>query len=591
MPHSPHDPLQTPRWQWWLVIISGALTLICGTVGVAKFEQEHLGHVRLLSALYHAAQMLILHTPHFEGNLNYWIEAGRWFGVVTLFGVTLTLLCTRFRREIGLLQVRTWSDHYVICGLGRKGFELARCLKGPERNARVVVVDPHPDPDLLTKCAQEGICVLTADASNPEVLAQVNVRAAKEVVVLTPSDETNVRIALEVAASRPDSPERKSPCHVHLSDIHLRDALQQSTETEGKPHGGRKIDFFDVFDDEARRILLDLPLDGDGIAKGDPRSVHVAILGFGRMGRSLALRAAKIGHFANGKPLRISVVDRNAEAQRQRFLFRHPVLAKNVICTLDFHQAEAESLTTRQLVEQWAASSETLLHVFVCLSEDARTLEVALRLRTILQKRQGTNLLVRIHTHESLARLLGKTSSESARLIPFGMVEDFCSEDAFRREYNEALSRAIHEQFVLGRMAGSQRRPENDPALRPWENVREDIRESNRQQADHIAIKLRAVGCVLAEKSAPGDAVTQFSPTEIGLLAQLEHSRWNAERWLAGWRYGTPSDKNNRVSENLAHWDDLHHSIQNYDWQAVEKISEMLTHAKPALKIVRKKPV
>src|SRR5262245_17791006 len=139
MSHTPHDHLHAPRWQWWLVILSGVLTLTCGTVGVARYEREHGGHIHILSPLYHAAQMLILHTPHFEKGLNPWIESGRWFGVVTLFGATLTLLWARLRREIKLFRISAWSDHYVICGLGRKGFELARCIKGREGNARVVV--------------------------------------------------------------------------------------------------------------------------------------------------------------------------------------------------------------------------------------------------------------------------------------------------------------------------------------------------------------------------------------------------------------------------------------------------------------------
>ena len=179
-------------------------------------------------------------------------------------------------------------------------------------------------------------------------------------------------------------------------------------------------------------------------------------------------------------------------------------------------------------------------------------------------------------------------SSESTRLIPFGMIADTCSADAFRREYNETLGRAIHEQFVLGRTVDSQRRAENDPALSAWEELREDIRESNRQQADHIPIKIRAIGCALAEQSVPGDSVTRFSPKEIELLARMEHSRWNAERLLAGWRYGTPSNKDKRISENLAPWEDLYDSIRDYDRHAVEKIPEFLKHVRPALKVTRK---
>ena len=56
-----------------------------------------------------------------------------------------------------------------------------------------------------------------------------------------------------------------------------------------------------------------------------PRTVHIVLLGFGRMGRSVAVRAAKIGHFANGRLLRITVVDRQAELQRERLLFVFPL--------------------------------------------------------------------------------------------------------------------------------------------------------------------------------------------------------------------------------------------------------------------------
>ena len=99
------------------------------------------------------------------------------------------------------------------------------------------------------------------------------------------------------------------------------------------------------------------------------------------------------------------------------------------------------------------------------------------------------------------------------------MLEDASCDLAFRREYNESIARAIHEQFVNKRLGDSIRRPENDPALQPWEMLREDLRESNRQQADHITIKLRAIGFKLKPASDNGESVTKFAPAEIELLA------------------------------------------------------------------------
>lgn len=584
--------LQASRQQWWFVIIAGAGTLIFGTLGILQYEEAHGAHKNLdaaaiAGALYHAAQMLILHTPHFEHGANLGIEIGRWLGAITLVTTTVMLLWRRVRREFKLFQLASWSGHHIVCGLGRKGFEVARFFKQDHHATNVVVIDPDPDEHATHECEALGICVLHGDATNERILSQARIQAAAEIVILTPEDETNVRIATKVRQHVAGKRPAPLNCHVHLANIHLRSGLQQLAEVETPKQSGCALHFFDVYDDEARRVLLALPLDGPGIRADSPLSVHVVILGFGRMGRSVALRAAKMGHFANRKPLRISVIDRQAKQQEENLLFHFPALAKEPICQLKFHAAEAQSLIARQLVTGWAAEPTTLLHIFVCLDTNAEALEVGLRLREALISRPDANLLVRIKSHASLGDILELKPAVGPRISAFGMVEDACCQHAFRREHNEAIARAIHDEFVLSRQVDSARRPETDPALRPWEELREEIRESNRQQADHIAIKLRALGCELAEVSDPRPAVTQFERNDIELLSELEHTRWNTERWLAGWRYGTPSNKNNRINENLVGWDQLHDSIKGYDRDTVTKIPALMAFAKPPLKVVR----
>jgi len=49
-----------------------------------------------------------------------------------------------------------------------------------------------------------------------------------------------------------------------------------------------------------------------------PRAVHLLVAGFGRMGQSVALHAAKIGHYANGEKLRITVIDKDAGERKNR---------------------------------------------------------------------------------------------------------------------------------------------------------------------------------------------------------------------------------------------------------------------------------
>ncbi|OQB94329.1 MAG: hypothetical protein BWX84_00235 [Verrucomicrobia bacterium ADurb.Bin118] len=124
------DSTQTLRWQWWLALITGGLTIVCGSIGVWKYDQEFSpGVSHGLSPVYSALQMLIMNTPQFERGMNGWIEAGRWLGAVALIATSMAILRRQLRHELYLLRLTRWSGHSVVCGLGRKGFEIVRCLK------------------------------------------------------------------------------------------------------------------------------------------------------------------------------------------------------------------------------------------------------------------------------------------------------------------------------------------------------------------------------------------------------------------------------------------------------------------------------
>ena len=102
-----------------------------------------------------------------------------------------------------------------------------------------------------------------------------------------------------------------------------------------------------------------------------------------------------------------------------------------------------------------------------------------------------------------------------------------------------------------------------------------------------MAIKMRAIGCKIVELLETSAAVQKFSQEELDLLAPLEHTRWNVERLLSGWRYGTPSDKDRRINENIQPWEDLLPSTKKYDYEAVEDIPTILAMASPPLQVVK----
>ena len=580
------------------MVVGGALvSLALGTIGfmLGKYPQNE--HMEVLDAIYNSMRLFHMHFDAAPHPVPWELQIARFLAPLMLVVTLVKGFVYAAHSQRHALVHRSQSGHVIICGLGEKGMHLARDYQGKHR--WVVIIEKNGQNEFLALCERERIHYIIGDAGEPLVLEEARAAHAGDIIVVTPDDETNLRIAVQLSELTGKGGGRAPRCFVHLENIQLRDSLQRYFE-RGKKNGC-PVRFFDVHDREARRVLAELPMDGNGIRKEDRTSVHVVILGFGRMGRSLGLRAAQMGHFANGRKLRISVLDRMADVQRERFLFHYPALdnppdKKPVICDLQFRQGTAESLEARRLITGWAAEPDSLLHIFICMDDNTRALEVAFRLQEALVDRPGSSLYVRLKKRESLAGIFqGGLSGQAAdatvpgpRIVPFGMVEDACSEEVFNNRDDERVARAIHQRFVEKRKAGSRRTPENDPALRDWDQLSDDLRASNFQQADHVALKMRAIGCEIVDVTDTRPAVQKFSQDELDALAPLEHTRWNAERLLAGWRYGTPSDKPRRINENLQPWEDLDSSTRKYDYEAVEDIPKILALACPPLKVVRR---
>jgi len=125
------------------------------------------------------------------------------------------------------------------------------------------------------------------------------------------------------------------------------------------------------------------------------------------------------------------------------------------------------------------------------------------------------------------------------------MVEDIFSWDVLLRESQDMLAQQLHMAYQ-----------ELNPAAKDWQDLSEDFRDSNRQAADHIPIKLRALGYHLEKGTRPG-RINQFETKNKEVLARMEHARFCAERWLAGWTCGPQTIREKKINRTLVKWDDL----------------------------------
>ncbi|MEW6386502.1 MAG: RyR domain-containing protein [Thermodesulfobacteriota bacterium] len=139
----------------------------------------------------------------------------------------------------------------------------------------------------------------------------------------------------------------------------------------------------------------------------------------------------------------------------------------------------------------------------------------------------------------------------------------------------EKLAQAIHEKY---RKNQEVIKPPDDPAMQPWENLREDLKESNRQQADQIPEKLRVVGYGIRPTTGGKPARLELTVEEVELLARMEHDRWLKDKMTAGWSYAPPPRNDEKKTHPcLVPWEQLPEEEKDKDCQAVRQIPVLLS--------------
>ncbi len=140
-------------------------------------------------------------------------------------------------------------------------------------------------------------------------------------------------------------------------------------------------------------------------------------------------------------------------------------------------------------------------------------------------------------------------------------------------DIRETIAKAAHDLY---RQNQAGRKPPDDPAMAEWDQLREDLRESNRQQADHFLELLRRIGCTVHPVTDRAIVLMAFTEGEVELMAELEHERWNRERLAEGWQFGPDRNVERKISPYIAPWSELPDEIKEYDREAVRGMPQLL---------------
>ncbi|PZU51286.1 MAG: hypothetical protein DI568_01440 [Sphingomonas sp.] len=316
---------------------------------------------------------------------------------------------------------------------------------------------------------------------------------------------------------------------------------------------------------------------------GQPR-IHALLFGFGRGGNIILtdLLLCSLTGFQQ-KPL-ITIIDPRA-AEREAALFRRcPELVESAdIRFLDPGAVEdARHLPLDLLREAHADAPFTTAHVSI--DSDARSLSLARAFHALATRerwRMGP-VFTRLSNSRDLARL--PVRQESAELVGFGANADFAESIGLFDPNSDYLARLFHQAYRRTAKADA-------PANRPWEELDEEYRESNRRLLVHLPAKLLTAGVDLAAwlrmpLPRPNDMGgiplpdLATDPVLMETLSELEHRRWMVDRRLSGWGHGPVRDNEARLHPDLIPYDQLDEYTKELDRAIVREAWETLGSAR-----------
>jgi voltage-gated potassium channel len=191
-----------------LGLLLGALVVLiaAGTIAFALAEGTSIGY-GFVWTLDTVTTLGAIQDPHNTAG-RVVVVALELLGIGTLFYGLATVAEFFVSGQLtGLLEERrlqrmidSYSDHYIICGFGRVGRQVARDLRAAGRPH--VAIDHNPEH--REQARELGVQYIENYAAEDEVLLRAGIERARGVIACVDSDAENIFITLTARGLRPD---------------------------------------------------------------------------------------------------------------------------------------------------------------------------------------------------------------------------------------------------------------------------------------------------------------------------------------------------------------------------------------------------
>lgn len=564
--------------------LSLLVSIVLGFWGFHLHSTEHT----ILDLLYLSLQLFSLTSGAVDGPVPIPLEIARWLAPLTLAGGAITAALSLFGSNIDRWKAHHLRGHHIICGLGGKGSTLAADLLA--QGEKVVALDPSPDAECLKHFRKLGGLHLAVKASHPNDLKAAGIKGAATFTAFTPSDADNLAMALAMEMTEAKACRISSiKIFAHIGSVAYRDLLDRNSLLGATPHGPAMVRSFNVHANLARLLFETFPLETasheDG-ATHTTRQIHLILGSLGPEATALIVHAARTGHYLGSRKVHIHVIAPDAIHEVATLKAAYPNID---LCCASLRGSNTKNAhdfaySVREII---VAHPDDCFTVFPCIDESAANLETILRVHEAVPATHSFRMPIPRAIHELISPVIMQKPLLVSRLTPFPSLVQSCGREAVFSEKLDQTAEAIYQNWynetskkialaiARGDVAGAQKL-ESKPTYKPWSRYTEEQKDSNRSQADHFHLKIRAAGLdpATVSKGVWLDWCNTNADT-LESLARVEHDRWCAHLWLAGWMAG-PREDSRKIHNDLIPYDGLSDGTKEFDRDVYLKLADYL---------------
>lgn len=559
----------------------------------------------------------------------------RFFAVATLIVTIVLAILSVLRYKYFLSRVRFMKDHTILCGLGGVAEAIAGNFTDKKK---LVIIEKDTSDENLSGLKNEGVKIIEANALNSSVLNRIGIEHARALVALTGDDFDNLTIinnVLELLKDKgPDEnnvslsanidsrnlkvsiaeewkkEKRQSEPELRINLIALFETAvsiksqggfdKASKELTGRFNGlieklliynpegedfkscKGNIKLFNINQLAARYIFRTYPPDSfRSITSTYDNAMNILILGFSKIGEELLKLCIQNCHYINRKKTKITLVSLDAEA----FMMRVNSLYRNIQTIIDFKVVtkNPHHLTGKFLIEAGLVDVDV---IYICSGEDRYQASYSSRARELYE--DNVPVIRPFYRNNGWNRINPPKNLYTFNILSkVAKIEDIINECLDRKAiavHHRWLKLAIRDyiKILSDKIDRNLDLPEPKHTMFPWHLLDEEIRDDNRSVVEHINVKLRSMGQLTdtAMYDTPEKASVNYSfllnTTTVEQLAEMEHRRWMATKYLYGWDPGLKRDLFLREHESLVDFSMLDPDTKLYDIDQIKQIREIV---------------